>query len=153
MSEFDPTVLENFTDHARVAMAYANREAMRLKHSYIGTEHILLGLLKEHSGAACAVLKRLGVVTTELQVEVERRAKLEHESGTTTELVAGQRSKRSLQAAISESQALQHSQIGTEHLLIGVLQVEDGIPARVLRDLDLGVEEVRREVLRYHEER
>ena len=56
MSEFDPKVLKNLTDHARVAMAYANRETRRLNHSYIGTEHILLGLLKEHSGAACAVL-------------------------------------------------------------------------------------------------
>ncbi|MBK9127610.1 MAG: ATP-dependent Clp protease ATP-binding subunit [Phycisphaerales bacterium] len=140
-------MFERFTDRARKVMALANQEAQRFNHEYIGTEHILLGLVKEGSGVGANVLKNLHVDLRRVRMEVERLVKAGPEMVTMGKLPQTPRAKRVIEYAIEEARNLNHNYVGTEHLLLGLLREQDGVAAQVLMNLGLKLEEVREEVL------
>ena len=140
---------ERFTDRARKVMQLANQEAQRFNHEYIGTEHILLGLVKEGSGVAANVLKNLEVDLRKIRLEVERI--VQHGNGG-DQVVMGRlphtpRAKKVIEYSIEEARNLNHSYVGTEHLLLGLLREQEGVAAQVLMNLGLKLEDVREEVL------
>ena len=140
-------MFERFTDRARKVMALANQEAQRFNHEYIGTEHILLGLVKEGSGVGANVLKNLDVDLRKVRVEVEKLVKSGPEMVTMGKLPQTPRAKKVIEYGIEEARNLNHNYVGTEHLLLGLLREHDGVAAQVLMNLGLKLEEVREEVL------
>jgi len=140
-------MFERFTDRARKVMALANQEAQRLNHEYIGTEHILLGLVKEGSGVGANVLRNLDVDLRKVRLEVEKLVKAGPEMVTMGKLPQTPRAKKVIEYAIEEARNLNHNYVGTEHLLLGLLREHDGVAAQVLMNLGLKLEEVREEVL------
>jgi ATP-dependent Clp protease ATP-binding subunit ClpC len=140
-------MFERFTDRARKVMALANQEAQRLNHEYIGTEHILLGLVKEGSGVGANVLRNLDVDLRKVRLEVEKLVRAGPEMVTMGKLPQTPRAKKVIEYAIEEARNLNHNYVGTEHLLLGLLREHDGVAAQVLMNLGLKLEEVREEVL------
>jgi ATP-dependent Clp protease ATP-binding subunit ClpC len=140
-------MFERFTDRARKVMALANQEAQRFNHEYIGTEHILLGLVKEGSGVGAAVLKNLDVDIKKLRLEIEKLVKSGPDMVTMGKLPQTPRAKKVIEYAIEEARSLNHNYVGTEHLLLGLLRETEGIAAQVLMNLGLKLEDVRQEVL------
>ena len=140
-------MFERFTDRARKVMALANQEAQRFNHEYIGTEHILLGLVKEGSGVGANVLKNLDVDLRKVRLEVEKLVKAGPEMVTMGKLPQTPRAKKVIEYAIEEARNLNHNYVGTEHLLLGLLREHDGVAAQVLMNLGLKLEQVREEVL------
>jgi ATP-dependent Clp protease ATP-binding subunit ClpC len=140
-------MFERFTDRARKVMALANQEAQRFNHEYIGTEHILLGLVKEGSGVGANVLKNLDVDLRKVRLEVEKLVKSGPEMVTMGKLPQTPRAKKVIEYGIEEARNLNHNYVGTEHLLLGLLREHDGVAAQVLMNLNLKLEEVREEVL------
>src|SRR6478736_3513975 len=140
-------MFERFTDRARKVNALANQEAQRLNHEYIGTEHILLGLVKEGSGVGANVLRNLDVDLRKVRLEVEKLVKAGPEMVTMGKLPQTPRAKKVIEYAIEEARNLNHNYVGTEHLLLGLLREHDGVAAQVLMNLSLKLEEVREEVL------
>src|SRR5450432_1534041 len=140
-------MFERFTDRARKVMALANQEAQRFNHEYIGTEHILLGLVKEGSGVGANVLKNLDVDLRKVRLEVEKLVKSGPDMVTMGKLPQTPRAKKVIEYAIEEARNLNHNYVGTEHLLLGLLREHDGVAAQVLMNLGLKLEEVREEVL------
>ncbi len=140
-------MFERFTDRARKVMALANQEAQRFNHEYIGTEHILLGLVKEGSGVGANVLKNLEVDLRKVRLEVEKLVKSGPDMVTMGKLPQTPRAKKVIEFAIEEARNLNHNYVGTEHLLLGLLREQDGVAAQVLMNLGLKLEEVREEVL------
>ena len=140
-------MFERFTDRARKVMALANQEAQRFNHEYIGTEHILLGLVKEGSGVGANVLKNLDVDLRKVRLEVEKLVKSGPDMVTMGKLPQTPRAKKVIEYAIEEARSLNHNYVGTEHLLLGLLREQDGVAAQVLMNLGLKLEEVREEVL------
>ena len=140
-------MFERLTDRARKVMALANQEAQRLNHEYIGTEHILLGLVKEGSGVGANVLKNLDIDLRKVRLEVEKLVKSGPEMVTMGKLPQTPRAKKVIEYAIEEARSLNHNYVGTEHLLLGLLREHDGVAAQVLMNLGLKLEEVREEVL------
>src|SRR5579875_3062789 len=140
-------MFERFTDRARKVMALANQEAQRFNHEYIGTEHILLGLVKEGSGVAANVLKNLDIDLRKVRLEVEKLVKSGPDMVTMGKLPQTPRAKKVIEYAIEEARNLNHNYVGTEHLLLGLLREHDGVAAQVLMNLGLKLEEVREEVL------
>ncbi|MGC8541846.1 MAG: ATP-dependent Clp protease ATP-binding subunit [Phycisphaerae bacterium] len=138
---------ERFTDRARKVMALANQEAQRFNHEYIGTEHILLGLVKEGSGVGATVLKNLDIDLRKVRLEVEKLVKSGPDMVTMGKLPQTPRAKKVIEYAIEEARNLGHNYVGTEHLLLGLLRERDGVAAQVLMNLSLKLEEVREEVL------
>ncbi|HTV48078.1 MAG TPA: ATP-dependent Clp protease ATP-binding subunit [Phycisphaerae bacterium] len=138
---------ERFTDRARKVMALANQEAQRFNHEYIGTEHILLGLVKEGSGVGATVLKNLDIDLRKVRLEVEKLVKSGPDMVTMGKLPQTPRAKKVIEYAIEEARNLGHNYVGTEHLLLGLLRERDGVAAQVLMNLGLKLEEVREEVL------
>src|SRR6187401_584792 len=140
---------ERFTDRARKVMQLANQEAQRFNHEYIGTEHILLGLVKEGSGVAANVLKNLDIDLRKIRIEVEKIV----QTGQGTEMVTmgklpqTPRAKKVIEYSIEEARNLNHNYVGTEHLLLGLLREQEGVAAQVLMNLGLKLEDVREEVL------
>ncbi|MEK6701356.1 MAG: Clp protease N-terminal domain-containing protein, partial [Planctomycetota bacterium] len=128
-------------------MALANQEAQRFNHEYIGTEHILLGLVKEGSGVGANVLKNLEVDLRKVRLEVEKLVKPGPEMVTMGRLPQTPRAKKVIEYAIEEARNLNHNYVGTEHLLLGLLREHDGVAAQVLMNLGLKLEDVREEVL------
>jgi ATP-dependent Clp protease ATP-binding subunit ClpC len=141
------TMFERFTDRARKVMALANQEAQRFNHEYIGTEHILLGLVKEGSGVGANVLKNLDVDLRKVRLEVEKLVKSGPDMVTMGKLPQTPRAKKVIEYAIEEARNLNHNYVGTEHLLLGLLREHEGVAAQVLMNLGLKLEEVREEVL------
>src|SRR5579871_2020525 len=140
---------ERFTDRARKVMQLANQEAQRFNHEYIGTEHILLGLVKEGSGVAANVLKNLDIDLRKIRLEVERI--VQHGPGG-DQVVMGRlphtpRAKKVIEYSIEEARNLNHNYVGTEHLLLGLLREKEGVAAQVLMNLGLKLDDVREEVL------
>jgi pantothenate kinase type III len=135
-----------FTDRARKVMVLAEREARRLRHEYLGTEHLLLGLIKEDSGVAGNVLKNLHIDAHRIREEVERLIK-RGDISVAGPLQHTPRVKRVLKQALQESHKLNHKYVGTEHLLIGLLSEIEGVAAQVLLNLKLNLGEVREETL------
>ena len=140
-------MFERFTDRARKVMALANQEAQRFNHEYIGTEHILLGLVKEGSGVGANVLKNLDVDLRRVRLEVEKLVKSGPDMVTMGKLPQTPRAKKVIEYAIEEARNLNHNYVGTEHLLLGLLREHEGVAAQVLINLGLKLEEVREEVL------
>ena len=128
-------------------MALPNQEAQRFNHEYIGTEHILLGLVKEGSGVGATVLKNLDVDIKKLRLEIEKLVKSGPDMVTMGKLPQTPRAKKVIEYAIEEARALNHNYVGTEHLLLGILRETEGIAAQVLMSLGLKLEDVRQEVL------
>jgi ATP-dependent Clp protease ATP-binding subunit ClpC len=140
---------ERFTDRARKVMQLANQEAQRFNHEYIGTEHILLGLVKEGSGVAANVLKNLDIDLRKIRLEVE---KIVQTGPGGEQVVMGKlphtpRAKKVIEYSVEEARNLNHNYVGTEHLLLGLLREQEGVAAQVLMNLGLKLEDVREEVL------
>ncbi len=139
----------NFTDRVRKVLQMAREEAARLHHEYVGTEHILLGLIREGEGVAAAVLTNLGVELEEVQQKIEETVKKgKAASAAGPELPYTSRAKKVLELAMLEARELNHSYVGTEHLLLGLLKEEKGIAAQVLTDAGISLEQARAETLR-----
>ena len=138
---------ERFTDRARKVMQLANQEAQRFNHEYIGTEHILLGLVKEGSGVAANVLKNLDVDLKKIRMEVEKIVQSGPDMVTIGRLPHTPRAKKVIEYCNEEARNLNHNYVGTEHLLLGLLREQEGVAAQVLMNLGLKLEEVREEVL------
>src|SRR4029450_12613432 len=138
---------ERFTDRARKVMQLANQEAQRFNHEYIGTEHILLGLVKEGSGVAANVLKNLDVDLRKIRLEVEKLVQSGPDMVTMGKLPQTPRAKKVIEYSMEEARNLNHNYVGTEHILLGLLREQEGVAAQVLMNLGLELEEVREEVL------
>src|SRR4051794_6939400 len=139
---------ERFTDRARKVMQLANQEAQRFNHEYIGTEHILLGLVKEGSGVAANVLKNLDIDLRKIRLEVEKIVQTgSGEMVSMGKLPHTPRAKKVIEYSIEEARNLNHNYVGTEHLLLGLLREQEGVAAQVLMNLGLKLEDVREEVL------
>ncbi len=137
---------ERFTDRARRVMQLANQEAQRFNHEYIGTEHILLGLVKEGSGVAASVLRKLGVDLSEVRQRIEDIV----EPGPATRagrLPQTPKAKSALEYAIQEARGLGHQYVGTEHLLLGLLREDEGVASMVLLQSGVSTESARAEIL------
>jgi len=133
----------NFTDRVRKVLAMAREEAIRLQHDYVGTEHILLGLIREGEGVAAAVLMNLNVDLEQVHERVEGEVKKGKATIALGELPYTSRAKKVLEYAMAEARDLSHSYVGTEHLLLGLLREERGIAAQVLNALGVTLEEAR----------
>ncbi len=140
-------MFERFTERARKVMALANQEAQRFNHEYIGTEHVLLGLVKEGSGVGASVLKNLGVDLHKVRIGVEKLVKTGPDMVTMGKLPQTPRAKKVIEYSIEEARNLNHNYVGTEHLLLGLLREPNGVAGQVLMDLGLKLEDVREEVL------
>lgn len=138
---------ERFTDRARKVMQLANQEAQRFNHEYIGTEHVLLGLIKEGSGVAANVLKNMDVDIRKVRLEVERLIAVAPEATAMGKLPLTPRAKKIIEWSLVESKELGHNYVGTEHILLGILREQEGIGPSVLRNLGLAIDAVRKEVL------
>ncbi|MDE3127861.1 MAG: AAA family ATPase, partial [Gemmatimonadota bacterium] len=139
----------NFTERVRKVLAMAREEAARLHHEYVGTEHILLGLIREGEGVAATVLQNLNVELDEVQQKIEdtvRKGKAAQATG--PDLPYTSRAKKVLELAMAEARELNHSYVGTEHLLLGLLREEKGIAAQVLTEAGISLEAARAETLR-----
>ncbi len=141
-------MFEKFTDRARKVINLARQEAERLGHEFIGTEHILLGLVKEGSGVAANVLEILNVDLEKVRLEVEKYVTPTGETKSfSTSLPFTPKAKKVLELAMEEARNLDHNYIGTEHLLLGLLRESEGMAAQVLLNLDVSLEDVRAEVM------
>src|SRR5690348_8777963 len=138
---------ERFTDRARKVMQLANQEAQRFNHEYIGTEHVLLGLIKEGSGVAANVLKNLDVDLRKIRLEVEKLVQSGPEMVTMGKLPQTPRAKKVIEYSMEEAHILNHDYVGTEHILLGLLREQEGVAAQVLMNLGLVIEEVREVIL------
>jgi ATP-dependent Clp protease ATP-binding subunit ClpC len=146
-AELENDMYERFTDRARKVMQLANQEAQRFNHEYIGTEHVLLGLIKEGSGVAANVLKNLDVDLRKIRLEVEKLVQSGPDMVTMGKLPQTPRAKKVIEYSMEEARNLNHNYVGTEHILLGLLREQEGVAAQVLMNLGLKLEEVREEVL------
>src|SRR5207249_4744170 len=138
----------NFTDRVRKVLQMAREEAARLHHEYVGTEHILLGLIREGEGVAAAVLTNLNVDLEEIQQKIEETVKKGKAAAAPgPDLPYTSRAKKVLELAMTEARELNHSYVGTEHLLLGLLREEKGIAAQVLADAGVTLEQSRAETV------
>jgi ATP-dependent Clp protease ATP-binding subunit ClpC len=140
--------MNNFTPRAQQVLALARKEAERFNHNYVGTEHLLLGVIKLGQGVAVNVLRRLNLDLDTVRMQVEQKVG----SGPETKMMGGSipytpRVKKVLHLAGKEAKALNHSYVGTEHILLGLLREGEGVAARVLRDLEVDIERTRNEIL------
>jgi ATP-dependent Clp protease ATP-binding subunit ClpC len=142
------TMMNNFTPRAQQVLALARKEADRFNHNYVGTEHLLLGLIKLGQGVAVNVLQKMGLDLETVRMEVEKQVG----SGPETKMVGNipytPRVKKVLALAGKEAKALQHSYVGTEHILLGLLREGEGVAARVLKSLEVDIERTRNEILK-----
>ncbi len=139
-------MFDRFDDRSRKAMGLAHLEALRLNHDYIGTEHVLLGIVEEGGGVAAGVLKDLGLDLGKVRSEVERRVTPGTRVVAPERLPFTPRVKKVLELSLEESSHLGHTHIGTEHLLLGLIREEGGVAAQALRGLGVRVEDVRAKV-------
>jgi len=141
-------MMNNFTPRAQQVLALARKEADRFNHNYVGTEHLLLGLIKLGQGVAVNVLQKMGLDLETVRMEVEKQVG----SGPETKMVGNipytPRVKKVLALAGKEAKSLQHSYVGTEHILLGLLREGEGVAARVLKNLEVDIERTRNEILK-----
>jgi ATP-dependent Clp protease ATP-binding subunit ClpC len=140
-------MFERFTDEARKVIAYANQEAQRFNHEYIGTEHLLLGLVKEGSGVGATVLKNLDMDIKKLRLEVEKLVTSGPDMVIMGKLPNTPRAKKVVEYAIEEAGALNHEWVCTGHLLLGLLRETEGVHYQMFKNLGLIGENVRQKVL------
>ena len=140
--------MNNFTPRAQQVLALARKEADRFNHNYVGTEHILLGLIKLGQGVAVNVLQKMGLDLETVRMEVEKQVGTGPDTKITGNIPYTPRVKKVLALASKEAKALHHSYVGTEHILLGLLREGDGVAARVLKSLEVDIERARQEVLK-----
>jgi ATP-dependent Clp protease ATP-binding subunit ClpC len=140
-------MFDKFTDRARKVMALAREEAKKFNHEYIGTEHILLGLVKEGSGVAANVLQNLDIDLKKIRLEIEKIVQTGPDLVSVGQLPFTPRVKKVLEYAIEEARAMGHNYIGTEHQLLGLLREQEGVAAQVLLNLGVKLDDVREEVI------
>jgi ATP-dependent Clp protease ATP-binding subunit ClpA len=140
-------MFERFTERARMVVVLAQEDSRELRHSYIGTEHLLLGLLREQEGYAARVLESMGVTHQAVRDQVVAIVGM-GEEGTSGQIPFTPRAKKSLELALREAMGLGHNYIGTEHLLLGLLQDKASVAIRILLDADATPERIRAEVLK-----
>jgi ATP-dependent Clp protease ATP-binding subunit ClpC len=139
--------MNNFTPRAQQVLALARKEADRFNHAYVGTEHLLLGLIKLGQGVAVNVLERMGLELEAVRMEVEKEVGSGPPQKTPGNIPYTPRVKKVLALANKEAKALNHSYVGTEHLLLGLLREGEGVAARVLKRLDVDIQRTRNEIL------
>ncbi|MFT5688400.1 MAG: ATP-dependent Clp protease ATP-binding subunit ClpC [Planctomycetota bacterium] len=142
-------MFDRFTDRAKKVMNLARQEAQRFNHEYLGTEHILLGLVQEGSGVAANVLRNMQIDLAKIRTEVEKLVKTGPSMVTMGQLPFTPRAKKVLELSMEEAGNLGHNYIGTEHLLLGLIKENEGIAAKVLTNLGVKLEDVREEVLEF----
>ncbi len=142
-------MFDRFTDRAKKVMNLARQEAQRFNHEYLGTEHILLGLVQEGSGVAANVLRQMTIDLNKIRSEVEKLVKTGPSMVTMGQLPFTPRAKKVLELSMEEASNLGHNYIGTEHLLLGLIKENEGIAAKVLTNLGVKLEDVREEVLEF----
>ena len=140
--------MNNFTPRAQQVLALARKEADRFHHNYVGTEHILLGLIKLGQGVAVSVLQKMGLDLETVRAAVEKQVGTGQETKTQGSIPYTPRVKKVLALAGKEAKTLNHSYVGTEHILLGLLREGEGVAARVLKSLDIDIERTRNEILR-----
>jgi len=140
-------MFNKFTERARKVIVYAKEEARRFNHDYIGTEHLLLGLIREGEGVAAAVLQKLGLDLETIRIEVEKLVQPGPQTQVLGDIPFTPRSKKALELSAEEARALGHNYIGTEHLLLGLVKEGEGMAYRVLLNLGLDLNKVRNEVM------
>ena len=140
--------MNNFTPRAQQVLALARKEADRFNHNYVGTEHLLLGLIKLGQGVAVNVLQKLGLDLETVRIEVEKQVGSGPDTKMSGNIPNTPRVKKVLALAGKEAKALNHSYVGTEHILLGLLREGDGVAARVLKTLEVDIERTRNEVLK-----
>jgi ATP-dependent Clp protease ATP-binding subunit ClpC len=141
-------VFERFTERAKQVVVLAQEEARALKHNYIGTEHILLGLLREEEGLAARVLESLDVTVEEVRAQVARIIGPGDEPIVSGQIPFTPRAKKVLELSLREALSLKHNYIGTEHILLGLVRENEGVAARILVDFDADAETIRNEIMR-----
>jgi ATP-dependent Clp protease ATP-binding subunit ClpA len=140
-------LFERFTPRARQVVVFAHDEACALKHNYIGTEHILLGLLREQEGLAARVLGSLDITLEAVREQVARIIG-QGEEATAGEIPFTPRAKKVLELSLREAMSLKHHYLGTEHILLGLARENEGVAARILLDLGADAPTIRSEVMR-----
>jgi len=140
-------VFERFTERARQVVVLAQDEARALGHNYIGTEHILLGLLREEEGLAARVLEGFDITVEEVRAQVKRQVGQGNEESVTGQIPFTPRAKKVLELALREALSLKHSYIGSEHILLGLVRENEGVAARILLDFDADADKIRGAVL------
>ena len=138
---------DRFNDRAKRVLALAQDEAIRFNHNYIGTEHVLLGLVREGEGVAARVLDSLGVELSKVRTAVEHTIGRGPEATAPTDITLSPRTKKVVELAIDEARKLGHSHVGTEHLLLGIVREGEGIAAQVLGSLGVAVDKVRHQTI------
>ena len=140
-------MFNRFTERARKVIILAKEEARRFNHDYLGTEHILLGLIREGEGVAAAVLQKLGTSLETIRLEVEKLV----QPGPSTQILGDipftPRAKKVLELAAEEARALGHNYIGTEHILLGLIKEGEGVASQVLLNVGLDLNAVRNEIM------
>jgi ATP-dependent Clp protease ATP-binding subunit ClpC len=140
--------LNSFTPRAQQVLALARKEADRFNHNFVGTEHLLLGLIKLGQGVAVNVLQKMGLDLETVRTEVEKEVRTGAEQKVTGNIPYTPRVKKVLSLAGKEAKALNHTYVGTEHILLGLLREGDGVAAKVLKNLDVDIEQCRQEILK-----
>ncbi|MEN9282961.1 MAG: hypothetical protein RLZZ179_454 [Verrucomicrobiota bacterium] len=140
--------MNNFTPRAQQVLALARKEADRFNHNYVGTEHLLLGLIKLGQGVAVNVLQKLGLDLETVRMEVEKQVGSGQEQKMVGNIPYTPRVKKVLALASKEARALNHSYVGTEHILLGLLREGEGVAAQVLKSLEIDIERTRNEILK-----
>src|SRR5712675_1229560 len=140
--------MNNFTPRAQQVLALARKEADRFNHNFVGTEHLLLGLIKLGQGVAVNVLQKMGLDLETVRMEVEKQVGTGPDQKMIGNTPYTPRVKKVLALAAKEAKALNHTYVGTEHILLGLLREGDGVAARVLKNLDVDIEQTRQEILK-----
>ena len=140
--------MSNFTPRAQQVLALARKEADRLNHNFLGTEHLLLGLIKLGQGVAVNVLQKMGLDLETVRMEVEKQVGTGPDQKMIGNIPYTPRVKKVIALAQKEAKNLNHTYVGTEHLLLGLLREGDGVAAKVLRALDVDIEQCRQEILK-----
>src|SRR6186713_1420788 len=140
--------MNNFTPRAQQVLALARKEADRFNHNFVGTEHLLLGLIKLGQGVAVNVLQKMGLDLETVRMEVEKQVGTGPDQKMIGNIPYTPRVKKVLALAAKEAKNLNHTYVGTEHILLGLLREGDGVAARVLKNLDCDIEQTRQEILK-----
>src|SRR6516225_3116886 len=140
--------MSNFTPRAQQVLALARKEADRFNHNFLGTEHLLLGLIKLGQGVAVNVIQKMGLDLETVRMEVEKQVGTGPDQKMIGNIPYTPRVKKVLALAAKEAKALNHTYVGTEHILLGLLREGDGVAARVLKNLDVDIEQTRQEILK-----
>src|SRR5271156_1860949 len=140
--------MSNFTPRAQQVLALARKEADRFNHNFLGTEHLLLGLIKLGQGVAVNVLQKMGLDLETVRMEVEKQTGTGPDQKMIGNIPYTPRVKKVLALASKEAKNLNHTYVGTEHILLGLLREGDGVAAKVLRNLDVDIEQTRQEILK-----